>query len=434
MNRRIPGGRPVAWEDAGRQIAPLLGSYHAAVVTSSDPVAAGHVALGIAQAESAHRRVVIGDLIGDLPALRSLVEDEDPHGISDSFLYGVSLNKIELPVEGAENLFIMPSGTEPGLGEVVFRSARWKRLAGGFTENGDLLLLVARRDTAGIADLIEQVDGAVLVKDPELPTAPTALILARVETPTPTLKVPLFRRVSVRARWPRRKWLYPGIAAVVVLIAGAIALALVGNRNAFLQDLRQRAAVKPIAPATVPAPIPAAPVVAPPVNPIDSSNASAFAVLMVVANTPEGANFVLRKDSLLPSVTVAPVPIGPERTTWYRVIAGAYTRRYQADSLLSVLRRSRILPSDSMEHVLRAPLALLVDSVGTQGGISDVVKAAVAKYLARGLPVYGLIQGDGGAYLYAGAFESADQSVELTRTIKGAGLNPVLVYRTGRTP
>ena len=434
MNRRIPGGRPVAWEDAGRQIAPLLGSYHAAVVTSSDPVAAGHVALGIAQAESAHRRVVIGDLIGDLPALRSLVEDEDPHGISDSFLYGVSLNKIELPVEGAENLFIMPSGTEPGLGEVVFRSARWKRLAGGFTENGDLLLLVARRDTPGIAELIEQVDGAVLVKDPELPTAPTALILARVETPTPTLKVPLFRRVSAGARWPRRKWLYPGIAAVVVLIAGAVALAMVGNRTAFLQDLRQRAATKPIAPATIPSAIPAAPVVAPPVNPIDSSNASAFAVLMVVANTPEGANFVLRKDSLLPSVTVAPVPIGPERTTWYRVIAGAYTRRYQADSLLSVLRRSRILPSDSMEHVLRAPLALLVDSVGTQGGISDVVKAAVAKYLARGLPVYGLIQDDGGAFLYAGAFESADQSVELTRTMKSAGLNPVLVYRTGRTP
>ena len=434
MNRRIPGGRPVAWEDAGRQIAPLLGSYHSAVVTSSDPVAAGHVALGIAQAESAHRRVVIGDLIGDLPALRSLVEDEDPHGISDSFLYGVSLNKIELPVEGAENLFIMPSGTEPGLGEVVFRSARWKRLAGGFTENGDLLLLVARRDTPGIAELIEQVDGAVLVKDPELPTAPTALILARVETPTPTLKVPLFRRVSAGARWPRRKWLYPGIAAVVVLIAGAVALAMVGNRTAFLQDLRQRAATKPIAPATIPSAIPAAPVVAPPVNPIDSSNASAFAVLMVVANTPEGANFVLRKDSLLPSVTVAPVPIGPERTTWYRVIAGAYTRRYQADSLLSVLRRSRILPSDSMEHVLRAPLALLVDSVGTQGGISDVVKAAVAKYLARGVPVYGLIQDDGGAFLYAGAFESADQSVELTRTMKSAGLNPVLVYRTGRTP
>ena len=435
MNRRIPGGRPLAWQDAGRQIAPLLGSYHAAVVTSSDPVAAGHVALGIAQAEVGQRRVVVGDLVGDLPALRSLVKDDDPHGISDSFLYGVSLNKIEAPVEDVENLFVMPSGTEPGLGEVVFRSARWKRLAGAFTENGDLLLLVARRDTPGIAELIEQVDGAVLVKDTELPTAPTALILARVETPTPTLKLPLFRRVGAASRWPRKKWLYPGIAALIVLIAGGAGLSVMGNRTAFLEDLRTRAAARKTSPPVVtPSAQPAVAIVAPPVNPVDSPNASAFGVLMVVANTQEGANFVVRRDSLLPSVTVAPVPIGPERTTWYRVIAGAYTRRYQADSLLSVLRRSRILPTDSMEHVLHAPLALLVDSVATQGGIGDAVKAAVAKYAARGLTVYGLIQDDGGAFLYTGAFENAEQSAELTRTLKGAGLNPLLVYRTGRTP
>jgi len=87
-----------------------------------------------------------------------------------------------------------------------------------------------------------------------------------------------------------------------------------------------------------------------------------------------------------------------------------------------------------MEHVLRAPLALLVDSVGTQGGITDAVKAAVGKYLGRGLPVYGLIQQDGGAFLYAGAFENAEQSVELSKSLKTAGLNPRLVYRTGRTP
>jgi hypothetical protein len=87
-----------------------------------------------------------------------------------------------------------------------------------------------------------------------------------------------------------------------------------------------------------------------------------------------------------------------------------------------------------MEHVVHAPLALLIDSVATQGGISDAVKSAVGKYVARGLPVYGLIQDDGGALLYAGAFENAEQSAELTRTLKGVGLNPTLVYRTGRTP
>jgi len=58
----------------------------------------------------------------------------------------------------------------------------------------------------------------------------------------------------------------------------------------------------------------------------------------------------------------------------------------------------------------------------------------VQKYEARGLPVYALMQNDGGARLYAGAFARADQSAELIRTLRGAGLNPVLVYRTGSAP
>jgi hypothetical protein len=433
---RVAGGRPVAWEDAGRQIAPLLGSYNTAVVTSSDPVAAAHVALGIARAEAAQRRVVIGDLVGDLAPLRSLVADEDPHGISDSFLYGVSMNKVERPVSGSDNVFIMPSGTEPVIGSEVFASNRWKRVAAGFTSMGALLLLVTRSDSPGLAELIEQLDGAVLVKEIELAAAPAALIIARVTGPTRTLKIPLLLRSAGAARWPRKKWLYPGIAALAVVVAGTIALLLIAGNGA----ARRTAAVNPrvparaVVPASQPRPIASDSVaVAPPVNPLDSAAASAFAVLLVIANTPDGANLQVRKDSLLPSITLAPVPIGAERTTWYRVIAGAYTRRDQADSLLLALRNSRML-GDSAGNVLKAPLALLVDSVPTQGGIDDVVRSAIGKYRTRGLPVYALMQKEGGALLYAGAFERAAQSAELTRTLRGAGLHPVLAYRIGRAP
>jgi hypothetical protein len=89
---------------------------------------------------------------------------------------------------------------------------------------------------------------------------------------------------------------------------------------------------------------------------------------------------------------------------------------------------------DSAGNVLKAPLALLVDSVPTQGGIDDVVRSAIGKYRTRGLPVYALMQKEGGALLYAGAFERAAQSAELTRTLRGAGLHPVLAYRIGRAP
>lgn len=438
MNSPVSGGRPVAWEDAGRQIASLLGSYSAVVVTSSDSVAAAHVALGIARAEATHRRVVVGDLVGDIPSLRSLVGDEDPHGITDSFLYGMSLNKIGYAVEGAGNLYIMPSGTDPLIDEEIFRSARWTKLAAGFGEAGALLLLVAPSDSRGLGDLIDQIDGAVLVKDADLPAAPSALLLARVASPTPTLKIPLHRITARAASWKQHRWFYPVLGVIVFVLIASLGLALMLARVG--QSARLPAPV-PVAAKPVPAPTPPPPRpapetlhVAPPTNVNDSASAAAFTVEMLVANTVEGANLFVRKNgAALPAAAVSPVPIDPERSTWYKVTAGAYTRKYQADSLLFALRNSGVL-TDSAGSVTTTPLALVVDSVPSQGGIVDALHAAVEKYSARGLSVYALMQDDGGALIYAGAFARADQSAGLVRTLRGAGLNPVLVYRTGRAP
>ena len=436
MKPNVPGGRPVAWEDAGRQIAQVLGSYSALIITSSDPVAAAHVALGIAAAEAAHRRVVIGDLVGDLPALRSLVKDEDPHGIADSFLYGVSLNKIGYEVEGRSSVYVMPSGTEPALGEEIFRSARWKKLVTEFAQMGALLLLVARSDAPGLAELADQVDGVALVRDADLPGAPSALVLARVPAPTPTLKIPLHRISARAADWRKHRWLYPAAGVLALVLIAAFGLAVMLLRVGPAPRAPAVAATKPAPAPTPPPPRPPPETlyIAPPENVNDSASASAFSVELLVANTAEGANLFVRKNgAALPAAAVSPVSIDPERSTWYKVSAGAYTRRYQADSLLLALRRSSVL-TDSAGSVTRTPLALLVDSVPTQGGIVDAVRAALQKYAARGLAVYALIQDDGGARIYAGAFGAADQSAGLIRKLRGAGLKPVLVYRTGSAP
>jgi hypothetical protein len=437
LKPNVTGGRPVAWEDAGRQIAPLLGSYSAVIVTSSDPVAAAHVALGIALAESKHRRVVVGDLVGDVSPLRSLVKDEDPHGISDSFLYGLSLSKIGYEVEGSPNLYIMPSGTDPTIGDEIFRSARWKTLAAGFAEIGALLLLVARSDAPGLPELAEQVDGVVLVRDAELPSAPSALLLARVPAPTPTLKIPLHRISARAADWKKHKWLYPAAGVAAVILVAALGAALMLARASRISRAPAKVAAAPVAAPTPPPPQapPETLYIAPPPNVNDSASASAFTVELLVANTGEGANLFVRKNgAALPAAAVSPVPIGAERTTWYRVTAGAYTRRAQADSLLLALQASGVLAGGSSGRISRSPLALLVDSVPSQGGIVDAIRATVDKYTARGLTVYPLIQDDGGARIFAGAFEAADQSAGLIRTLRSAGLKPVLVYRTGSTP
>ena len=451
MTSRVSSGRPVAWEDAGRQIASLLGSYSAVVVTSSDPIAAAHVALGIARSEAAHRRVVVGDLVGDIPSLRSLVKDEDPHGVTDSFLYGVSFTKIGYPVEGTENLYVMPSGTDPQIDEEILRNPRWTKLAEGFSAAASLLLLVVPSDSPGLSDLIDQLDGAVLVKDVDLAAAPSALVLARVASPTPTLKIPLHSitaraanwRITARAAaWRRHRWFYPSLAVIaLVLIAalgGAIMLARVGVT-------RRSAAVVPVRPVVVrpiPAPTPPPPrpppetlYVAPAANVNDSASAAVFAVELLVANTAEGANLFVRKNgAALPAAAVSPVVFGPEQSTWYEVTAGAYTTRNQADSLLLALRGSGIIRDTTGVSVTRRPLALVVDSVPTQGGIADAVTAALDKYAERGLQVYALMQDDGGALIYSGAFARADQAAPLIRTLRGAGLKPVLVYRTGSAP
>lgn len=438
MSQRVSGGRPVAWEDAGRQVAPVVGSYSAIVVISSDPLAAASVALGIARAEAENRRSVVGDLVGNLPPLRSLVREEDPHGITDSFLYGVSLNKIGYDVEGVPNLYVMPSGTDPLIDAEIMGSQRWTKLASGFAEAGAFLVLVASSDAPGLADLVEQLDGVVLVKDAELTSAPAALVLARVAGPTRTLKLPLHRIRAGAANWPRHKWLYPALGALAVLVLGGLGLALIlGRAGRTAQPDHGAVAARKVAPPVPPPPLPAPETlyIAPPANPIDSTIASAFSVELLVANTAEGANLFVRKNgAALPAAAVSPVPIGPERATWYRVTAGAYTRRDQADSLLRALRQARLLADEPVEHVMRTPLALLVDSVPSQGGIADAIRAAVQKYAARGLPVYTLMQDDGGARIYAGAFATAGQAAELIKSLRAAGLKPVLVYRTGSTP
>jgi hypothetical protein len=437
LNSRVSGGRPVAWEDAGRQIASLLGSYVAVVVTSSDPLAAAHVALGIGRAEAQHRRVVIGDLVGDLPPLRSLVSEEDPHGITDSFLYGVSLNKIGYAVDGTDNLYVMPSGTDPVIDAEIFRSARWKRLAAGFGEARTLLLLVARGDSTGLSDLVEQTDGVVLVKDADLSAAPAALVLARVASPTPTLKIPLNRIGARAASWKQHRWFYPALAVIGLVLIASVGLAVMLTRLGQARPRPARVVAKPMIPPPTPPPPRTPPetlYIAPPANASDSASAAAFTVELLVANTAEGANLFVRKNgAALPAPAVSPIPIDPERTTWYKVTAGAYTRRYQADSLLFALRRSRVL-TDSAGTVTRAPLALVVDSVPTQGGIVDAVRASVQKYTGRGLQVYALMQDDGSALIYAGAFARRDQSAELIKTLRSSGLKPALVYRMGSAP
>ena len=119
--------RTMDWAEEGRRIGVTLDAFHAIVVVGTDPVATAETALGIARVQAVHRRVALGDLLGEAPPIQALVRGDDPHGLVDSFVYGVSLSKIAQQVPESGELFVMPTGTGPVDYEELFGSDRWRR-------------------------------------------------------------------------------------------------------------------------------------------------------------------------------------------------------------------------------------------------------------------------------------------------------------------
>ena len=453
-----PADLTAAWSDEGRRVAGALDAVGSALVIGRDPEAAALVALGIARAQAARRRVAVADLIGEVGPLQSLVQGDDPHGIADSFLYGVSLNKIARPADASGNLFILPSGSEPVAVEEIFRSDRWRRLAIGFREVDALLLLVAHADTPGLDSLASSVDGVIAAGDATGALPDAAPPLAVVATPrqrraapappraaTPAAAEPETSTVQVAPPGPRpwRRWLT--IAMLALIVATALAYWLLPRTISRQGELRPtaadsaaldsaradsvrgdsvaRAAAQDSA-RQASAPLPALAVA----NPGDSANVAAFSVWVGSASSPEGAAEDLRGSAQQAPPVIALTPVLEDGTTWYRLIVGAYPRREQADSLLAELRRRGVVGEQS-GNVVRTPYALLVaDRVP-----ASEVEARVRALTAKNVPVYPLSRGDGTVALYSGAFQMPQDAAWLARQLRSAGVTPTLVYRTGRS-
>jgi hypothetical protein len=76
----------------------------------------------------------------------------------------------------------------------------------------------------------------------------------------------------------------------------------------------------------------------------------------------------------------------------------------------------------------RFPYALLIE----RDVPDSAVASRVSTYQARRLPVYALLQSDGTARLFAGAFKTREESTLLSDAMRAAGVPTSLVYRTGR--
>jgi hypothetical protein len=426
LGARPPGG---AYERAGSQVAVAVRGYSSIVVASDEIVAASHAAIGIALVESAHRLVMIADLGNETPPLQSLVRDDDPHGISDSFAFGTSFARIAREVEGAKNLCVMPSGTESAATEAIVSSSRWGRFASGFANADELLLLVVDSSVPGIDKLVAQVDGVVLVGLQKLDAAPAANILAKIPHPAPTA-LPRIDLTPRREAWSRERM---ALAAAGILALGIAGGAIVGSSAGSGTASESVPAAEPEFISADSAFTPAPPAVRP-INTADSAIAAAYSVEILAANTSEGANFIIQTNGLvMPAVTISLVPIGDTEAAWYKVYSGAYEDSTQAQQLLATLREQHIVP-ETEGSIVRTPLALLLDSIPSQAGIRSRVREKIQELNSKEVRAYGLIQKDGSARIYAGAFENPEESSLAATALRVLGLTPVLAYRTGRLP
>ncbi len=418
-----------AYERAGQQAAMAVRGYSSVLVVSDDPAEAAYVAIGVGRAEAVHRRVVIADLAGEVPPIQSLLPGVDLHGIYDSFVFGTSLDKVIYAVEGNENLNVLPSGTESAATEEILGSRRWRHIASDFAATDSLLLLVAAANAPGLDKLTKQLDGMVVVGNPLLGAAPDAILLARIPHPAP---VAPSKRIAIPTAKPVWGWRgVPLAVGALLLIIIALFVVRPGGIARLGPTQAPDTVIIPDSQVHDSTPFPPRAIVLP-ANPADSAVAVAYSVEILAANTAEGANFELqRHGAMMPAATISLVPIGDTEAIWYKVFAGAFPDSAQAERLLASLRRRHVVP-DSAGTVVRAPLALRVDSVPSQAAVASKTREKIRDYAARGLAVYALVQSDGSARLYAGAFENPEQSTLAATALRVAGLVPALEYRTGR--
>jgi hypothetical protein len=437
-----PSASEFDWEAAGRALGAKLDRLHAIAVLGSNDADTACVALGIAKLQSRKRRVAIGDLLGDAPPLQSLVKD-DTHGLADVFEYGLSLDRVAQKVENEGELYVLPSGAFISDHAEVMANRRWSKLAAGFREEQALLLITANVSTPDIENLVQQLEGAILVGNAVPARLPVARVLGAVRGPDPVLlpskapTPPPRPKYVVRAPMPLWKmllyvfsvmlvmaaavgywWLYRPFAnaawapdwlrgpprADAPLIVRGLDTAGVAGADSMMATARY------LGLATA----------------ADSAARAPYGVVLITFNTQAGALLELsRNSSTLRAGTFTPVLI--RGTPWFRVVAGAYPDSAAAAALLDTLRARGA--SDAGRAVIEPfPYALLIERDVADGAVA----AKVSALQARNIPAYALAQRNNTARVYAGAFRAPAEAVRLYEDLKTAGIQTSLVYRTGR--
>ncbi|MGQ0646044.1 MAG: SPOR domain-containing protein [Gemmatimonadaceae bacterium] len=374
------------------------------------------VATGIGRAQALHRRVFVGDLLGDEDSRNG----EDGLGISDMIRYGISLGRAARPATDSPNYFTLDGGAESPLAVDVLSSTRWRSLSDQVHRAGGLLLLAAPSQVPHLNDLLGQLDGVLLVGE-AAPVTPSR-VLGEVRTAA-TMRTPSIPTRAVPAPGPSRTaWRWVALAAVVV---GLFAIPQVRGPVLRTLGLQNPVAPSPNVDGSVEPSLNALPAIEPRVT----SDAAWSTELRFLNSRVDAQTLVAALVDAYPAATFAEVNTAIDSTPWYRVLLGAFSDSVAAEDFLAMLRSRGTVPVGA-GRVAHTPFALLVDSA------SDNVMARlrVSGYQGRGLPAYALRDSLDVWHIYVGAFTRSADASGLKTQLDSLTIQSALVVRAGSTP
>ena len=410
------------WETAGGRVSESVGHTSAVAILGDDPAATGAVALGVARAHAATRRVFLFDLLGDGHALTSDNERGDYHGVSDMVNYGVSLGRVARPMTGIPNLFIVAGGAESPLSDDILSHRQWSTIIGQVKRANALLVVAAPSLAPSLPALLGRLDGLLLVGEAVSPM-PHAPILAEVRAAaamrTPAVSVRTVASATGTAG-RRHAWRLPAFVFALAVLGAALGF----SRWRSYVGLGDSVAATRSSTVDGLPPIPSQPIVTIPVG-----NEASYSVELLFTNSNQDAlEFLTQSSDSLPGATFSTQSLGVETDLWYRLLVGAFPDSLAADRYLQQLRVDGRVATGA-GAVARTPFALILDSASSDA----LAGLRVAAYRGRGIPAYVLRDSVGKWRVYAGAFAMEDDAQLLKRHLDSLNIQSALSLRAGST-
>ena len=391
------------------------------------------------------RRVVLADLGFDQAALDTQLGVSNDEGMSDVFLFGVSLGQVARPVPG-QRFFFAPTGAFAGDPVELLTHVRWGRVLEGFRDASATLVAYVPITTPGAVHLAERMDTVIgLASDDDLASmrdagdmsfgavlrpasavGPAGTVVSRRIAPvsrarplapaTEPITEPGFVQREVQA--PRRS-LAPLIALLALFTIGFALWTFVGERLFGGGNVGEAAVAGPSS-IVDPTPIE---------RPLGYSVALESHASLEAAERRADA---LRREDPTTSFYVAPVPVYGR--VWYNVFAGPLADSASAARLLARLVDSGV--AEEAEEWAVRPTGWTYQ-VG-EFPIRRDAEREQAELFDEGVPTYivavDYTAGPPRYRLYAGAYETLQEAEAMAGLLERAGVTGhSLRRRTGRT-